>query len=218
MNRKSSSKQKRDFSSPLDENKELINLLSNEILKYSELNVTFRTRIAFAFWIGPFVVLGALLIAAKDGAEFVIFEINSYAFYLFVGIVISYLAMGFLGGMIERANYSYCDRLRKIIQELSLHPVSSNILEKYRFGVADSLVGKNDFDSNDVKKLTISNFLSHMLHLLSSKMLIAYSFAYIVMILQAFLLAGIIYLSVTLNNTHPNTDQDVWQINIKLSK
>ncbi len=46
--------------------KELLDHLSKEILSQSDHIMAFRTKVSFIVWLGPFIVVGAILVATKQ--------------------------------------------------------------------------------------------------------------------------------------------------------
>jgi len=97
----------------------LIDHLSKEIQKITETTITFRTRIAFVAWIGPFILLSSVIVASKG-----IFRIpTNDPLFIRASILccICYLALGYIGAKMEKMSWERCNFLRqKIIQYAKL--------------------------------------------------------------------------------------------------
>lgn len=102
--------------------KELIDYLSKEIETQTNSLMTFRERINFAVFIGPFVLLGATLYG-KGIPRVHWAELSATArvglFFSFVAVILSYLTMGIVCSLIERHIWKQCDKWRERIAEIS---------------------------------------------------------------------------------------------------
>ncbi len=76
---------------------------------------TFRIRSAFTVWIGPFLLLGSVIVA-KNGVYTIEFDLLSVV----SGVVafVLYMGLGIGAGVIEKTNWKRCDDLRKILMGL----------------------------------------------------------------------------------------------------
>src|SRR5438128_643104 len=100
----------------------LIDYLSKEIETQTKSLMTFRERINFAVFIGPFVLLGATLYG--NG---IVPRINwsgvSRGSWLglgisFLGVILSYLTMGIACALIEKHMWKQCNTWRTLIAEI----------------------------------------------------------------------------------------------------
>jgi hypothetical protein len=96
--------------------KKLIGYLSKEIEAHTNNLMTFRERINFAVFIGPFVLLGALLYSNKH-----VVGIKHWWVFLLalVVMVLSYLTMSRACARIEIQIWDQCNRWRGLIAEIS---------------------------------------------------------------------------------------------------
>lgn len=93
----------------------LIEYLSKEIETHTNNLMTFRTRVSFAALIGPFFLLGSLLVAAKHIPK------ASNGWRISGGLVLmilSYLTLGWAAGSIERHAWRQCNVWRELIAEI----------------------------------------------------------------------------------------------------
>jgi hypothetical protein len=100
----------------------LIEYLSKEIETQTNNLMTFRERINFAVFIGPFVLLGATLYGkgiphinwgAITGKAWIGLALG------FVGVLLSYLTMGVACSLIELHIWKQCNKWRERIAEIS---------------------------------------------------------------------------------------------------
>ena len=93
----------------------LIEYLSKEIETQTNNLMTFRTRVSFAALIGPFFLLGSLLVAAKRIPK----TTNTW---LIAGglllMILSYLTLGWAASSIERHAWRQCNVWRGFIAEI----------------------------------------------------------------------------------------------------
>ena len=93
--------------------KAVIEQLAKEIQAAADSVLSLRTRTAFTIWIGPYVVLGSIVVAAKGGFTL---DVHSWPFPL--GLVIAvlfYLILGYLAGRIEKFSLYQSNQWRKCI-------------------------------------------------------------------------------------------------------
>lgn len=100
----------------------VIEYLTREIETQTANLMTFRQRINFAVFIGPFVLLGATLYG-KGIPRVHLGAMNRLALALlvisFVGIILSYLTMGIACAYIERHMWNQCNKWRDRIAQIS---------------------------------------------------------------------------------------------------
>lgn len=100
----------------------VIEYLSKEIETQTNNLMTFRQRINFAVFVGPFVLLGATLYG-KNISRIHLTAMNRPAlvglFISFVGIILSYLTMGIACSHIERHIWKQCNKWRERIAQIS---------------------------------------------------------------------------------------------------
>lgn len=92
--------------------KDLITHLSSEVATYSTSALTFRTRSAFTIWIGPYLLLGSILIATEAPVSF---ECTAWV----IAALLVYVALGVVSGWIERHYWRKCNDARELIVELT---------------------------------------------------------------------------------------------------
>jgi hypothetical protein len=111
------------------ENK-LIEHLSKEIETQTDNLMTFRTRVSFAALIGPFFLLGSLLVAAKRIPK------ASNGWLITGGLllmILSYLTLGWAASSIERHTWRQCNVWRGLIAEVFCGNNSNVTAERLRF-------------------------------------------------------------------------------------
>ena len=99
---------------------QLIGHLSKEIEMIMNNAVSFRMRSAFTVWIGPYILLGSVLIVTKGEIVFTFGDSTRDATIL-AGV--TYFCLGVAGGLLERGAWRRCNELRRLIFALS--PASS---------------------------------------------------------------------------------------------
>jgi hypothetical protein len=101
----------------------IIEHISNEIQKVIETTMTLRTRIAFIAWIGPFILLGSLLVATKG-----LFRIpaGDPVFRAAVAATcLCYLLLGYIAARLEQEARDRCNNLRqKLVRYSKLQSVN----------------------------------------------------------------------------------------------
>jgi cytochrome bd-type quinol oxidase subunit 1 len=95
---------------------EVIEHLSKEIVANTEQIMIFRARVAFTPWIGPFVVVGAYLVATKDTPKSPHWDtlgcgLLAVAAFLFVGL-------GWVLAEVERHTWDQCNKWRSLIARI----------------------------------------------------------------------------------------------------
>lgn len=123
-------------------NKELIEVLSKEVLKYSELIMTFRTRIAFYSWIGPFIILGSFVVATEGRLPSTSFNELSFLPIIIgiVGLIVGcYLGIAKVATNIEKQAWSQCNRVREIMTKLATDEDYLVTIDEYRDDITNGL-------------------------------------------------------------------------------
>ena len=82
---------------------------------------TFRMRSAFTVWIGPFILLGAVIVAGKSSifsGEGAISITSGGGMMVAAGLSFAaYMALGIGAGRIEKANWNRVEALRELLSE-----------------------------------------------------------------------------------------------------
>jgi hypothetical protein len=100
----------------------IIEHVSNEIQEVIETTMTFRTRIAFIAWIGPFILLGSLLVATHG--LFRVPDRDRVFLAAVIATCLCYLLLGYIGARLEKEAWDRCNKLRqKLIQYSKLQSV-----------------------------------------------------------------------------------------------
>ncbi len=110
----------------------LIDYLSKEIETHTNNLMTFRARINFAVFIGPFVLLGSLLIAAKGVPRGI--TIDGWTVAACIGLALSYVAMGMACAAIEAHIWRQCNVWRCIIARIASDSSTKINEEELTFG------------------------------------------------------------------------------------
>jgi len=100
--------------------KDIIGYLSKEIETVTNGMMVFRSRISFAVLVGPFLILGTLVYAAKGLS--ISTDFSAYAWTAIGVVLLSYLALAFLSGLIEEDGWRQCNKWRKLISDLQRDP------------------------------------------------------------------------------------------------
>lgn len=91
----------------------LIEHLSKKIETLTNNLMIFRTRCNFAVFVGPFVLLGSVLIATKGNLHGL--SIDLWIIVSSVGLVLSYATMGIACSSIEAHMWKQCNQWRRLI-------------------------------------------------------------------------------------------------------
>lgn len=112
--------------SPIDEelrensSNELIAYLSKEIETTTNTMMVFRSKIAFAVFFGPFLILGSFVVAAKSLPLSI--ELDSYG-KIAIGVGCTcFLALAVISARIEKDAAEQCNLWRKLIADLHENP------------------------------------------------------------------------------------------------
>jgi hypothetical protein len=111
-----------------DLTKEIIEYLSKEIETVTNGMMVYRSRVSFAVFGAPFLILGTLAYAFK-GLN--ISRELHYLDWIAVGIIaFCYLALAFLSGRIEEDGWRQCNQWRKLISEFQKDPNATILNER----------------------------------------------------------------------------------------
>src|SRR5438270_13292631 len=86
--------------------KELVQYLSKEIETTSHNIIAFRTKIGFALLVGPFLLLGSLVVSAKG--QPIAFNLGRLGWFAVVLIALCYFGIAFVGSEIESGAANFC--------------------------------------------------------------------------------------------------------------
>lgn len=100
--------------------KDLIQHLSKEIETTSSNMMAFRTRIGFSLCIGPFLLLGSLMVAAK-GQPVTRLSVGYLVLAVLV-IAFCYLVIAYITSEIELQALEQCNNWRNLIQQICQSP------------------------------------------------------------------------------------------------
>jgi hypothetical protein len=132
-----------------DLSKELIAYLSKEIETVTNGMMVFRSRISFAVMVGPFLILGTLVYAAKDMPGSKHFGLTEWL--LAGGICLSYLLLAVLSGRIEEDGWRQCNVWRGIISDLQENPTRL---------IGERNLRRDENDKDPVKWMKVSYFIA----------------------------------------------------------
>lgn len=109
----------------------LIEHFSKEIETHTNNLMIFRTRIMMSLFIGPFVALGAVLVASKGRPLHLKFDCGTWL--ALAVILLSYFAMGIAGAWIEKHTWHQCNKWRFLIVQIARGPTSTIAREEFEF-------------------------------------------------------------------------------------
>ena len=95
----------------------LIEHFSREIETLTSNIMTFRIRIAFTVFIGPYILLGSIFVGTKGN-----FTLNTDSVWTWLAIVVAstmFLSLGVASGRIEKQAWRQCEKWRSIIIKLA---------------------------------------------------------------------------------------------------
>lgn len=95
------------------EKEKMIDYLSKEIEVQNKNMMTFRTRANLPVFLGPFVLLGSVVIAEKRVPHSL--HLDALSITAIVGLAASYLLMGLAAARIELSMSRQCNRWRNLI-------------------------------------------------------------------------------------------------------
>jgi hypothetical protein len=97
----------------MDLEREVLQHLSREITTNAQLMMTFRSRIAYTVWIGPFVVVGAYLLATKERPTSPHWDGLGIASILLA--VVFFAALAWVLADVEKHTWDQCNKWREKI-------------------------------------------------------------------------------------------------------
>jgi hypothetical protein len=100
--------------------KELLEHLSKEIQSQSEQMMTFRTRVTFLVWVGPFIIAGSYLLAVKAVPQS--FSPDKIGVACLVVAAILYIVLAEVFARLEAHVWDQCNVWRSSIRELAANP------------------------------------------------------------------------------------------------
>jgi hypothetical protein len=103
-----------------DLSKEVVQYLSKEIETTSNNAMVFRSRIAFAVFFGPFLILGSFVVAAKGLP--ISFNLDLWAGLVLVIDCVCFVTLAFICARIEQEAWNQCNNWRKLIAGLHDNP------------------------------------------------------------------------------------------------
>lgn len=95
----------------------LINHFSREIETLTSSIMSFRNRIVFTVFIGPYLLLGSIFVATNGN-----FTLNTNSTWVWVAIVVAsviFFALGVASSRIEKLAWRQCEKWRRIIIKLA---------------------------------------------------------------------------------------------------
>lgn len=117
--------EKADANETFSFNKEkIIDHLTKEIEVVTTNMITHRIRGAFVVWIGPFILLGSLIVATKGNFQLKTDDWDSMNIVIRVACGI-YIVLGIIGGFIEWQVWSQCDKWRKSISKIAANKIKN---------------------------------------------------------------------------------------------
>ncbi len=100
--------------------RDVVQHLSKEIETTTNGMMTFRTRIGFGLLVGPFLLLGSLIVGAKG--QPVAIHLRWYGWLALPIVVLCYLGIAYIASEIEAQAWEQCDRWREMIGDLCKTP------------------------------------------------------------------------------------------------
>lgn len=114
----------------------LIDYLSKEIETQTNGLMAFRERIVFALFVGPFVLLGAILYGkgiTQIHFDAMNLKVQIVLLGLLVLVIVSYLSMGFACSLLEGHIWQHANQCRKRIAEISRGETAGFTTEQLEF-------------------------------------------------------------------------------------
>jgi hypothetical protein len=96
---------------------EMIEYLSKEIETLSTNTMNMRNRISFSLWIGPFLVLGSIVVVSQRNG-FSLSMRTPGAWVAAVSAALGFWALGYMTGEVEAGAWKKCNEWRRCIIKL----------------------------------------------------------------------------------------------------
>lgn len=98
----------------ISESKEIVSYLSNEITSATTAIMQFRNRISFTVFVGPFILLGSVIIAA--GKVKLEFKEVGWVWWLWaLGAAAGFVYLGWIAGGIEQHAWNQVKKWRELL-------------------------------------------------------------------------------------------------------
>jgi hypothetical protein len=94
---------------------DLIKHISAEIVAHQEWLATLRSRMGFTVLIGPFLVLGSVLIATKSAPTIMVWPTERPPWASFISAVLCFIGCGVYGAFLDKHGTKQCDFWRAIL-------------------------------------------------------------------------------------------------------
>ena len=109
---------------------ELTEYLTKEIETLSTNTMTFRSRIAFSVFIGPFLILGSIIVStSRSGLNLSLDSRSAWIAAVIAGL--AFWTLGIISGRIEQGALEKCNQWRRCIIKLqSEEPLTNEELEE----------------------------------------------------------------------------------------
>ncbi|HJR08463.1 MAG TPA: hypothetical protein VJ842_14475 [Pyrinomonadaceae bacterium] len=96
---------------------EMVKYLSKEIETLSTNTINARNRISFSLWVGPFLVLGSIIVANQKNGFSPSF--NTWKSWIAAALAaLGFCALGYIAGEIEAGAWKKCNEWRQCIIRL----------------------------------------------------------------------------------------------------
>lgn len=122
----------------------MLEYLSTEISTLTTNTMTFRSRITFSIFVGPFLILGALIIlSAKESLTYG--PISGWTWKMWIALVVAllgFICLGFISGKIEQGAIVQANQWRRCIillqsaDEFDPKVLETNILDQHGWNAA----------------------------------------------------------------------------------
>jgi len=105
------------LATPSEFRKELIAHLSQEVDTHTKMIFDWRARAAFYWLVGPFVLIGSIVILTKHPLLFS--RLNWFGWVAVIVACFCFVAMSVLGGVMEKTMWDQCNIWRRMIFRLT---------------------------------------------------------------------------------------------------
>jgi len=94
----------------------IIEHITKEIEVITNNIISFRLKNAFTVWIGPFILLGSLILSKNIHVDY---DKIQDVIGLIATLPLLFIIMGVMGGLIEQQSWAQCEKLRRAISEIT---------------------------------------------------------------------------------------------------